>query len=58
MKGVAGLRVADCSVMPFVVSANTNACAMMIGDKAGELIAADHGLVEEEGGAAALRARL
>lgn len=42
--GVQGLRVADCSVMPFVVSGNTNASAMMIGDKAAQFISEDHGL--------------
>jgi choline dehydrogenase-like flavoprotein len=42
--GVAGLRVADASVMPNVVSGNTNAAAIMIGEKAAELLAADHGV--------------
>jgi choline dehydrogenase-like flavoprotein len=36
--GVEGLRVADASVMPHILSANTNAAAMMIGWKAGDLI--------------------
>jgi choline dehydrogenase len=58
VKGVTGLRVADCSVAPFVVSANTNASAMMIGDKCGEIMSEDWGLQTEEGGAAALRARM
>lgn len=44
--GVQGLRVADCSAMPFVVSGNTNASAMMIGDKAAQLIYEDHALNE------------
>ncbi|WP_354702431.1 Alcohol dehydrogenase [acceptor] [Paraconexibacter sp. AEG42_29] len=41
--GVAGLRVADASVMPDVISGNTNAPAIMIGEKAAELLAVDHG---------------
>lgn len=38
VRGVAGLRVADASVMPEIVSSNTNAASMMIGWKAGEII--------------------
>ena len=36
--GVAGLRVADASIMPDIVSVNTNAAATMIGWKAGDQI--------------------
>lgn len=40
VRGVSGLRVADASVMPTLVSGNTNAAAMVIGWRASELILA------------------
>jgi choline dehydrogenase len=38
VRGVEGLRVADCSVMPRVTSGNTNAPAIMIGERAADLL--------------------
>ena len=42
VEGVSHLRVADASVMPNIISGNTNATSIMIGEKAAEMIARDH----------------
>jgi choline dehydrogenase len=41
VNGAQGLRVVDCSVMPTLVSGNTNAAAVMIAEKAVDLIRQD-----------------
>lgn len=42
VRGVDGLRVIDCSIIPFIPSGNTNAPAMAIGSKAASMIAEDY----------------
>jgi choline dehydrogenase len=43
VNGVQGLRVADCSVIPWHVTGNTNAPAMAVGLRAAKLILEDEG---------------
>jgi choline dehydrogenase len=38
VRGVQGLRVADASIIPVLPTANTNAPAIMIGEKAADLV--------------------
>ncbi len=51
VRGISGLRVADASIMPSIVSANTNGASMMIGWKAAGII-----LGEERDSASATQA--
>jgi choline dehydrogenase len=43
VKGIDRLRVADASIMPAIVSGNTNAASIMIGERAADLVAATIG---------------
>ncbi len=42
VRGVTGLRVADASIMPQITSGNTNGPAMAIGQRASEIVLAQH----------------
>jgi choline dehydrogenase len=49
VRGVHGLRVADTSIMPTIVSGNTNGPAMVVGLRAADFIIADRGYLNFRG---------
>ncbi|XP_069986833.1 glucose dehydrogenase [FAD, quinone] [Penaeus vannamei] len=45
VRGVSGLRVVDASIMPLIVSTNTNAASIMIGERGADFIKQEWGVV-------------
>lgn len=48
VNGVANLRVADASIMPDIISGNTNAASIMIGEKAADILSAQYALTRRQ----------
>ncbi|MBA1346974.1 MULTISPECIES: GMC family oxidoreductase [Rhizobium] len=48
--GIAGLRIADSSIMPRITTGNTMAPCVVIGERAADLIREMHGLTDSSGG--------
>lgn len=42
VRGIEGLRIADASIMPTIISGNTSVPCMMIGEKCADMILAKH----------------